>query len=157
MSNETPICPYCKTALRYRDSRLRIWKKYSGETSHILIQRMFCSECLCLHNELPDCLVPYKHYGCEVIENVIDEVSTPEDETTQDYPCETTMMRWKAWFQRNTDNAEGILQAVSFYLSAEVVSLNTPFSLLSKYRMDGGGWLSSVTRIVINSAHRLCT
>ena len=32
-----------------------------------LIRRLKCSNCGRLHRELPDCLVPYKHYASEVI------------------------------------------------------------------------------------------
>ena len=37
-----------------------------------LIRRLKCSNCGRLHRELPDCLVPYKHYASEVISGVLD-------------------------------------------------------------------------------------
>ena len=37
------------------------------------IRRFRCAECHSYHNELPDCLVPYKHYETEVIAGVLDE------------------------------------------------------------------------------------
>ncbi len=40
---------------------------------------------------------PHKHYASEVIENVVDEVVTPDDEITEDYPCVATIDRWKKW------------------------------------------------------------
>ena len=43
---------------------------------------------------LCDCLTPYKQYMTEIIENVVDGISTPEDLTTENYPCEKTMERY---------------------------------------------------------------
>ena len=59
-----------------------------------LIRRLKCSSCGKLHRELPDCLVPYKHYASEVISGVLDGIVTPEDDDSADYPCEMTMLRW---------------------------------------------------------------
>ncbi len=50
-------------------------RSYGGETSHIWLRRLCCKRCGRLHLELPDLLVPQKHYTAEVIENVVDEVS----------------------------------------------------------------------------------
>lgn len=80
--------------MTYRDKRKRICKSYGGETKHLQIRRFKCP-CGSHHHELPDCLYPYKHYQVEVIENVLDEVSTPADLTSENYPCEGTMTRWK--------------------------------------------------------------
>lgn len=51
-----------------------------------LICRLKCSSCGRLHRELPDCLVPYKHYASEVISSVLDGMVTPEDDDSADYP-----------------------------------------------------------------------
>ena len=81
-NEEPPVCPCCGGKLFLRDHRRRHGKTYQGEVVTFLIPRLKCSRCKRLHNALPDCLVPHKHYVSEVIENVIDEVSTSEDETT---------------------------------------------------------------------------
>ena len=60
--------------LRYRDSRPRIRKKEGGVKERLMIRRFRCQNCRTYHNELPDCLVPYKHYEAEVIAGVLDEV-----------------------------------------------------------------------------------
>ena len=44
-----------------------------------MIRRFRCQNCRSYHNELPDCLVPYKHYEAEVIAGVLDEVILPDD------------------------------------------------------------------------------
>lgn len=82
-------------------------RSYGGETSHIWLRRLCCKRCGRLHLELPDLLVPQKHYAAEVIENVVDEVSTEEDESTEDYPCQDTMQRWKRWMAFCETQIEG--------------------------------------------------
>lgn len=44
-----------------------------------MIRRFRCQNCHSYHNELPDCLVPYKHYEAEVVAGVLDEVILPAD------------------------------------------------------------------------------
>lgn len=36
-------------------------------------------------------MIPYKHYGSDIIEDVVDEVVGCDDLGTEDYPCESTM------------------------------------------------------------------
>lgn len=33
-------------------------------------------------------MIPYKHYGSDIVEDVVDEVVEPDDPGTEDYPCE---------------------------------------------------------------------
>ena len=61
-SENSHLCPACQGMLRYRDSRPRIRKKEGGMKEHLMIRRFRCQNCHSYHNELPDCLVPYKHY-----------------------------------------------------------------------------------------------
>ncbi|WP_369680597.1 DUF6431 domain-containing protein [Anaerovibrio lipolyticus] len=74
----------CGGKLQHRDSRKRICRMYGGKKCQIKIRRLKCTGCGTLHNELPSILVPHKHYASEVIENVVDEVVTPDDEITED-------------------------------------------------------------------------
>ena len=76
-SETTHICPKCRGTLEYRDSRKRILKHEGGARDQLMIRRFRCCQCCSYHNELPDCLVPYKHYEAEVISGVIDGVVTP--------------------------------------------------------------------------------
>lgn len=73
-SENSYLCPVCQGMLRYRDSRPRIRKKEGGTKERLMIRRFRCQDCHSYHNELPDCLVPYKHYEAEVIAGVLDEV-----------------------------------------------------------------------------------
>ena len=93
-SENSPICPFCQGNLCYRDSRPRIRKKEGGRKEQLMIRRVRGSNCHSYHNELPDCLVPYKHYETEVISGVLDKIITPEDLDSEDYPSFGTMFRW---------------------------------------------------------------
>ena len=85
-SENSHICPVCQGTLRYRDSRPRIRKKEGGTKEQLMIRRFRCQNCHAYHNELPDCLVPYKHYEAEVIAGVLDGVILPGDLDSEDYP-----------------------------------------------------------------------
>lgn len=97
ISEEDAICPECQSPLCRRDRKLRVYKEAGGKKSWFAINRLKCTneKCRRLHHELPDCMFPYKHYGTEIIEDVVDEVVGPEDIETEDYPCEGTMKHWK--------------------------------------------------------------
>ena len=145
MSREDPVCPHCGNPLAMRDHRSRIWKWYGGEKRRITVRRMFCSACDKLHIELPDVLVPHKHYGSEVIENVVDGVSTPDDLTTEDYPCEKTMERWKDWVAVNTPQIDGCLRSAGTrLLDLHESLLASTDSLLTRLREKGAGWLAVI-------------
>ena len=74
-SNEDSICPTCGAPLTARDHRKRVRKKERGEKSWVMIRRLVCTnkDCNHLHNELPDFLIPYKHYESQLIEDVLEE------------------------------------------------------------------------------------
>ena len=102
---------------------------------------MRCARCRRLHIELPDILVPNKHYAAEIIENVVDGVSTPDDLSTENYPCERTMQRWKDWIRENIQQIDGYLKSICSRVSASGYELlNVGDSLLRKLRNDGAGW-----------------
>ena len=63
----THMCPICQATLRYRDSRQRIRRKEGGLKDQLIIRRFYCKNCRSYHNELPACLVPYKHYETVVL------------------------------------------------------------------------------------------
>ena len=133
-------------------------KWYNGEKKTFSIRRLRCEHCKCLHNELPDILVPNKHYAAEIIENVVDDVSTPNDLSTENYPCERTMQRWKDWIHKNKQQIDGYLKSIGSRVSASGYELlKTGESLLQKLRDDGAGWLAIVTRVIYNTGGRLLT
>lgn len=150
-SRENPICPFCGRPLKYRDRRWRIMLRYGRKATHVQLRRLYCGHCRRLHLELPDCLVPRKHYALEVIENVVDGVSTPDDETTESYPVERTMERWKAWIAFNTDQINGWLKSIGYrFLGIGEAIFSTSVSLLATLRKDGAGWLATCERAIYN-------
>lgn len=158
MSREDPICPYCGKPLVYRDTRSRIWKWYGGIKRHIRVRRLLCKSCERIHVELPDVLVPNKHYGSEVIENVADGVSTPDDLTTEDYPCVKTMERWQDWITLNTPQIDGFLKSIGTrFLEMHEALLSSTDSLLTALRHNGAGWLSLITGIIYRAGGSLLT
>jgi hypothetical protein len=156
MSNESvSLCPTCGKHLFFRDYRKRICKDFQGSTEFIYIRRLKCG-CGKLHNELPDLLVPYKHYRNEVIENVLDDVSTPNDPTSEDYPCESTMKRWKNWLKANVNQIAGSLKAISYLvLDSSEALLKSKTSLFTPIRASGAGWLSIIHKYIYNSGYAL--
>lgn len=124
---------------------------YRRRRAHIQLRRLYCKHCKKLHLELPDCLVPRKHYALEVIENVVDDVSTPEDETTETYPVEKTMARWKEWIAFNANQIDGWLRSIGYrFLGIGEVIFTASASLLDTLRKDGAGWLAICERAIYN-------
>lgn len=138
----------------HRDFKLRIMKLEGGEKRTIRIERMKCTNNGCgrLHNALPDCLVPYKHYACEAIAGVLDEIITPDDAEDEDYPCEATMLRWKHWLMANLLRIDGYLKSIGHRLlglGEELLCSN--LSLLGTLRSSNGRWLEAILRMIYNS------
>ena len=102
--------------------------------------------------ELPDCLVPYKHYASEVISGVLDGIVTPEDDDSADYPCEMTMRRWHYWLEANRIRIDGYLKSTGCRLlgfSTELLESRVP--LLDKLRSSRPEWLETLLRFLYNS------
>ena len=151
-SENVPGCPCCGGQLRYRDSRLRIRKHEGGDRDFLSIRRFRCTSCESYHNELPDVLLPYKHYESEVISGVIDEIVTPHDQDSEDYPSVSTMLYWLRWFQQNAANIEGYLRNAGYsILGLGKDILFADQSLLEAVRIKYLNWLEKIIRIVYNS------
>ena len=151
-SENSHLYPVCQGMLRYRDSRPRIRKKEGGTGESLMIRRFRCQNCHSYHNELPDCLVPYKHYETEVIADVLDEVILPEDLDSEDYPSFSTMVRWLQWFRENLQRIEGYLRTAGYQiLNLGEGLLFTSDSLLSKIRDRHQNWLELILRLIYNS------
>lgn len=146
------ICPACRNPLCYRDSRTRIRKKEGGTKEKLLVRRLRCNHCHSYHTELPDCLVPYKHYDAEVISGVLDGVVNPEDLDSEDYPSFSTMLRWLQWFSENLRRIEGYLRfAGQTFLQLGKEILFSGGSLLDSIRNRYPDWLERVLRLIYNS------
>lgn len=146
------MCPICHETLSYRDSRIRIRRKEGGVKEQLMIRRFHCKSCHSYHNELPDCLVPYKHYETEVISGVLDGVVLPDDLDSEDYPSFRTMLRWLQWFNENLDRLNGYLRTIGYSilrLGGDI--LFSPVSLLDEIRNKYQNWLELILRLIYNS------
>lgn len=148
----THICPLCQNTLVYRDSRLRICKKEAGEKTHLRIRRFYCKSCKTHHNELPDCLLPYKHYETQVISGVLDDIVKQDDLDSEDYPSSKTMCRWLEWFSKNLERLKGYLRlAATYILEFEEESFSHSSCLFSHIRKKYKNWLEISMRFIYNS------
>jgi hypothetical protein len=141
---EASHCPTCQTQLLMRSTRERVcWEgDTDNEKRKLLIRRLYCERCDCIHHELPDCLVPYKRYSANVIVNII------EGQPPKTAPCpDGTVRRLKAWWD-----------AVSPYF------LNILLTLVSRFGVSYGNppAFKETVRAVANSnswvfAWQICT
>ena len=96
VNTSSSTCPMCGEPLEYLDRVNRIVRSKGGEVRKDKIRRMYCGRCGVTHREIPEYLLPYKHYEAKIIEGVINGTITSFDLEYEDYPCEMTMKRWKA-------------------------------------------------------------
>lgn len=96
VAEDERVCPKCGGELRYYDSAKRIVRTKGRMTNWITIQRLRCPACGKIHRALPDDIFPYKQYEAEVIRGVLEGFITCETFGYEDYPCEMTMIRWRA-------------------------------------------------------------
>lgn len=81
------ICPNCGGKLKFYDVAPRRVLEYEREASYISVRRLVCTNCKRVHRELPEGVLPYKHYSADVI-------FKSRLEFIDDYPCELTLKRW---------------------------------------------------------------
>ncbi|MDR1979898.1 MAG: DUF6431 domain-containing protein [Synergistaceae bacterium] len=62
MDQETVSCPFCGGFLTARDSRTRFVIRKDGERETWIVRRLRCCSCGKLHTELPQFILPFKHY-----------------------------------------------------------------------------------------------
>ena len=151
-SSVISYCPICGEPLKYRDSCKRTMLLEDNERRTYFIRRLKCHKCGNLHRELPDCLTPYKQYATEVISGVLDEVVTPEDEDSANYPCVLTMHRWHHWLTANRLRIDGYLKSIGYHLLGFGEELlKSGMSLLEHLRSSIPEWLETILRVLYNS------
>lgn len=96
INNDESTCPECGGALKYYDKVQRIIRSKGRNFKHIEIRRLKCTKCGMIHRELPDDIIPYKQYEAEIIKGVLEGLITSDTLGFEDYPCEKTMIRWRA-------------------------------------------------------------
>ena len=106
---------------------------------------MICQSCSKIHSELPNFIQPFKHYGSEVIEPVLDEVS-------DQCPAEnSTIKRWLKWFDDSISYIECALTALKIEVSNNTINLMNYSSIIDNMRSKGKGWLRRITQLLVNS------
>ena len=96
INNNQSNCPQCGGQLKYYDSVKRIVRTKNCMANKIIIKRLKCINCGRVHREIPDCVLPYKQYEADIIFGVIEGLITSDTLGFEDYPCEMTMLRWRA-------------------------------------------------------------
>lgn len=96
VTTDKSICPKCGKQMKYYDKVSRIVRSKMNHVKWVEIRRLRCPMCGDLHRELPYFIFPYKQYDAEIIRGVLDGLITFDTLGYEDYPCESTMMRWKA-------------------------------------------------------------
>lgn len=129
-------------------------KLEGGEKKILRIERLKCTNPGCgrIHNALPDCVIPYKHYASEVIAGVLDGIITSDDTEDEEHPCETTMLRWKHWLMANYLRIDGYLKSIGYWLlELGEGFLHSHASLLETLRSSNNCWLEAILRMIYNS------
>lgn len=135
-------------------SRKRICRQSGCDDIWLIIRRMRCDSVSCrkIHHELPDMLVPYKHYAAEHIEQVV-SASDPIDVAVD----EATLYRWRSWFRVWSVYAVGCLESIRLRYSLAIpvhkVSATAQSALQKIGHVVGAspGWLSRVVRPMGNA------
>lgn len=154
--NESPTCTFCGGKLEKKGWVPRVRQQAGGSKRwrKIEIRRCTNSSCGASHRLLPDDQVPFKHYGEDVIEMVVDEDMTPEEELEiEDHPCDETKSYWKHWAALFLVNAEGQFRSVlqrMMELSESVLTSAASLIEEMKKRLRRG-WMSVILRITINT------
>lgn len=138
--------------MKYRDSRPRIMRTHGGKTHHVMVRRYYCSRCHHLHTQLPDVLLPYKHYCSETVQDVLDEIVDEQSPEDADGPSPMTMKEWRKWFQINVLRMEGLAKnALQGIVGSAKEIPESDGSLLKYYRDHSDRWLSTIIRYIYNS------
>lgn len=144
-SKEKNDCPLCSSSLVVRDSKNRKALKDDGTKCVYRLRRLKCSACDTLHTELPDFMLPYKHYEAPIIEEAL---------TRSDGHCpadNSTINKWRSWFERNRTLLESSLSSLWSQLHRSHIQLNKPFSLLDSLNLVRHGCLKHAVKLLINS------
>lgn len=131
-------------------SRHRVYIDGTGEKTTLVIRRLRCLHCGQIHHELPDILVPYKRYGSESIEAAIvgeGGLTVPSDEST--------IRRWRTWFQEMFNYFLGCLLSIAIRYGKESVEgtsrlPESKFQRIWHHVGDAPGWLARLVRPIVN-------
>lgn len=147
-------CPVCRGTLGVIGSRNRIWKQTNGERYDLRIRRMRCERCQTIHHELPDFLIPYKHYDAPSIETVVHQ----KEHVMPVVGAETsTIARWNRWFSFWLTYAVNSLRAMTFRYFHQAPNPAPSLPGSSVLQLVGplvgaeDGWLARLVRPLLNT------
>ncbi|WP_281272479.1 DUF6431 domain-containing protein [Paenibacillus taihuensis] len=149
---EAVLSPCCGVEMHVIGSRKRKIVGGGGDHRLLLIRRMRCNQCRKIHHELPDCIVPYKRYESECLEQVVTQSETASTVAADD----ATLRRWKDWFQEQSTYLLGALRSIAFRFHLNPVEkLSVPsqstHQAFGHYVGDAPGWLARIVRSVVNT------
>lgn len=148
---EAVPCPCCGERLAVIGSRQRKVVSECGDSRLLIIRRLRCSQCRKIHHELPDCVVPYKRYESECIEQVVSESVEPPSVAADD----STLRRWRSWFKKQSTYLLGCLTSIATRFHRDPVegpsiSSQSAHHRIGHYVGDAPGWLARIVRPVTN-------
>ena len=155
---EITLCPNCNSLLEYHCRINRSLKNKAGEKNNYNIRVLKCVNKTCpttYHRELPDIIIPYRRYDTESIEEAIARGNT-EITVAAD---ESTIRRWRKWFDKNAINIMMALTSVIAVIdgnakssSLELRSDKNPIQTIKRTVVRKAKWLNEAVRILVNSS-----
>ncbi|WP_245736968.1 DUF6431 domain-containing protein [Salibacterium qingdaonense] len=147
-------CPVCRGTLRVIGSRNRIWKQADGSSPRLRLRRLRCQECSTVHHELPDLLIPHKHYDACCMEDTIAEQERDDSVVSAE---SSTMIRWKQGFSHWLRMVLLMLQTLLYRFGRQVPnSFLSPtgssiLSIVGPWVGVKKGWLVRLVQPLVNT------
>jgi hypothetical protein len=116
------------------------------------VRRLRCRSCGKIHTELPDFILPYKHYEAPAIQKTLDD--EPDASCAAD---DSTLRRWRESFAEASPLIIALLTALYMKVANNAAPLFHFGGILSNIRARQKHWLTFVFQLLINSGHRLRT
>ncbi|WP_373230554.1 DUF6431 domain-containing protein [Cohnella sp.] len=143
--------PCCLAELSVIGSRKRKVIGATGEKRTLVIRRLRCQGCRSIHHELPDFLVPYKHYESSCVEQAANEITTLIVAAD-----ESTLYRWRSFVQERTTYWLGCLASLAtrFHqdpVEQSSVALQTAHQKIGHVVGNAPGWLARIVRPIANA------
>ena len=137
-------------------SRRRRVRGLDSEVVTLMIRRLRCDVCRRIHHELPDFIVPYKHYSTEVIEDILRGSGKTSGSCS---PCEdSTVRRTLRWFSLLLSYFEAAIRSLIEMNRHNRILVNELSALLPlQPKRLPAGWLRHLVRILVNSGRWLQT
>lgn len=98
IASERHLCPTCQGHLRPRDIKPRKVIDIDGKTYTYHLRRSICCNCGASHRELPDFIVPHKHYTKRAIEMALNDPNST---------CSAETSTINRWIKERTEQKDG--------------------------------------------------